>query len=229
MDPLTISALVSGGVGLVSAFGQHRANVKTEKSSQHQMDFQREMSNTSYRRAMHDMKEAGLNPILAYSQGGASSPAGTSYQHQDSIGKGAGSALEARRVAKEVEALSSQKAVNASLVEYQAAQAQQAVSAAALNRQNTEVAKWNAAIARNDALRKDVDPRVLASKAAQGFMASKYPALISNSGKNLVANIKKSYNAPVVRNPSPTVQEMFSSFKRGVSKRRQAYIDSHKR
>ncbi len=92
LDP-GISGLAVGAIsGIASAFGAQSANEAAERSVQKQIDFQRESRQHSYQWAMDDMRNAGLNPILAYKQGGAGGAGGASFTPQNVLGAGVSSA-----------------------------------------------------------------------------------------------------------------------------------------
>lgn len=57
---------------------EREANVFSAAEAQKSRDWQEYMSNTSYQRSVADMQAAGVNPALAMSQGGASTPSGAS-------------------------------------------------------------------------------------------------------------------------------------------------------
>lgn len=90
-------AIVGALGGAMDVIGQTRANRDNKDMAYQQMNFQRDMSNTSYQRAVADMQAAGLNPMLAYSQGGASTPSGASSTSQPvEYGKMLSSAMQMR-------------------------------------------------------------------------------------------------------------------------------------
>lgn len=109
-------AIIGGGLSLLGGILGNKSregiaedsNVASAQQAQKQMDFQERMSNTSYQRAVKDMKAAGLNPMLAYSQGGASAPSGAmgvthSPEYHDPIGPAVTSAFEVMRTQADID------------------------------------------------------------------------------------------------------------------------------
>jgi hypothetical protein len=108
---LTVPQLGGLAGGALGFLGQQQTNQKnwdiaqaanqaSAEQAARQMDFQERMRSTQYQVAVEDMKKAGLNPMLAYSQGGAGTPSGAMGQVSTAkVGNAIGSALAGAQTA----------------------------------------------------------------------------------------------------------------------------------
>lgn len=105
---LGAAAIAAPAIG--SFIGGERQNRMNREVAREQMAFQERMSSTAYQRATKDMRAAGINPMLAYMQGGASTPGGAMPRLEDTIGRGVSSAQEARKLQMEMKMMTKQTA-----------------------------------------------------------------------------------------------------------------------
>lgn len=117
------AALLGGALGLggsfVSAKGQKDANARNLQIAREQMDFQERMSNTAYTRATDDLRNAGLNRILALGSP-ASSPQGaraTFENEAPDIQPAISTAMQAKRLSQELKNMKQVEAKDRMLTE----------------------------------------------------------------------------------------------------------------
>lgn len=140
MDPITGAALIGVGGnllgGLMGNSAQKKANKTNLELQQRQLSWQEKMANSEWQRGVADMKAAGMNPMLAFSQGGASSPSvsAATAQPVDALSKSVSSAGEK---AAQAIALQQQQA-NTRLILEQARKAGSEADVAAVTARNAE-------------------------------------------------------------------------------------------
>lgn len=124
--------------------GGYLASKRSQQAARSQRRWSEYMSNTSYQRGMADMRLAGLNPILAYKQGGASTPT-VGMPHFDGSGEDfLGSAIAAQNA-------STKKKVGKSTRGLMAAQVTKAGTSSALDLASADHQTSMAASARETA------------------------------------------------------------------------------
>lgn len=206
MWPAIIGAAGSLGAGLLGGYmhmsAQEAANQANLEATRHQMYYQdrwfqqakemnwqqyfgtqrynTDMANTAYQRGVADMKAAGLNPMLAYQQGGASSPVGSNTGSPstpsgaspdiraasmgDSLSRGVASAMDALRLKREFEQTDSAIKLNEAAERTQNTQAELNLSSAKSADANTIKAKADAYYSLQSGKKAELDAAALAKR-----------------------------------------------------------------
>jgi hypothetical protein len=107
-----LAASITGATNLIGGHLNNKANAKEASKNR---GFQASQSSSAYQRATDDMRAAGINPMLAYQQGGSSTPGGSQATMQDPSGPAISSALQLKKLNQEIKESKSRMVLNKEL------------------------------------------------------------------------------------------------------------------
>lgn len=208
-----IAAGAAIGGAVLSNMGASDRNDAQIASSREQMEFQKYMSNTAYRRAVRDMQKAGLNPMLAYSQGGASTPAGSQANIEDAITPAINTGKDIYRSTTEAAVRKEQVGNIAADTGLKTAETEKAQTEAALNLARVETEKQNVVHSAADVELKGAQKEQIVESIKK--VAPEIQEIVSRTNLNYATRQKLLAELPLIAaNVGRTKAETLESYER---------------
>lgn len=199
------TSAINNNLGITADwYNTKETNESNQKIAEDANAWSERMSNTAYQRSMDDMKKAGLNPILAYQQGGANTPQVQTATMQkpntgEMIQQGTNSAIDAYKKGAEAKAI--------------AAATEKTIADKKVSELNSKILKetWIKAQMYNNL----VLPVELAS-AKMGYNLTR----TQHENDLATASLINNYKPTILKNVQGNVDGWIGSFRKNLSKHR---------
>lgn len=192
-----IGSVIGGAADAWSTNAANKANAANVKA---QIDFQREQGNTSYQRGVADMQAAGLNPALAYQNGGASTSSGAAATNRP---------LTENSTSRFATALNTWQAVanGAAQRDLLREQASAAGANASLTMQQVQMNQPQAILSQDPEYAKEYRNTEFAKRLREQFESTNYPARFRADIANLGAGTAQAQAAAAESRARTTLNE----------------------